>query len=309
MNYTMRSKLIVSGCSYTYGAQKKRNGTIPWPDQLANLLDMELINVSHNGCGNNYILSSLTDAIYDNDPKDIGLVIAMWSEYDRIDFPISEGSFRFYEKKQKDGTIEFERVEGYEHENNKKRWTGININVVHGEKEKEHMILNGHSPYGASSWANFQNSFTRYCNENNFWSKSDCWHQSLHKFLHFKNLTNKKGLPYLQCVGPNPWVRGEPNDSARRLKINYLAKNLISHPFFDELDEPNFIGFPLFTNIGGYAFDDLLPIESGSEPEITGLTVGKYDRSYRISQTDSHPNTKGHKLFADHLYENYKNIY
>ena len=84
----MRSKLIVSGCSYTYGAQKERNGTIPWPDQLANLLDMELINVSHNRCGNNYILSSLTDAIYDNDPKDIGLVIAMWSEYDRIDFPI-----------------------------------------------------------------------------------------------------------------------------------------------------------------------------------------------------------------------------
>ena len=127
--------------------------------------------------------------------------------------------------------------------------------------------------------------------------------------LLFKQLLKSKGLDYMHCVGPNPYIRGEYNVKHINLKGQQYSKEILKSIYFDELDEPNFIGFPLFTNIGGYAFDDLLPMESGSEPEITGLTVGKYDRSYRISQTDSHPNTKGHKLFADHLYENYKNIY
>ena len=40
-----KGKLLVSGCSYTYGADKEIDGTIPWPDQLAEKLEMECINI------------------------------------------------------------------------------------------------------------------------------------------------------------------------------------------------------------------------------------------------------------------------
>ena len=50
----------------------------------------------------------------------------------------------------------------------------------------------------------------------------------------------------------------------------------------------------MIKNIVGLFFDDLLP---------------ESNLSYRVSESDSHPNTKGHKIFADHIYEKYKEIY
>ena len=80
------SKLIVSGCSYTDNVYTSRFGFTTWPELLAEKLGMECINLGSCGSGNEYILSSLMDMMF---KKEIGLMIAMWSEFQRIDFEIT----------------------------------------------------------------------------------------------------------------------------------------------------------------------------------------------------------------------------
>ena len=297
-----KTKLIVSGCSYTYGGNDK--DTITWGEQLAERLDMELVNLSCNGCGNEFILTTLTKEISKTKKDDIGLVIAMWSEFERIDFPRSVGSFRFDERKQQDGTIYYKPVSetidfNYEYKNKKRNWTSVYVNVLYGEEDRQNMLSSGISTRDSMQWMDYQNSFIQYCNKHGFWSKLACLDKSFEKFLHFKNMVRQNDLPYLQCVGPNPWCRGEDSEFARNLKKKYYAKNIIDYDFYEELDEPNFIGFPIMQNIGGYSLDDV----------ILSLETGEEDYTYRVSSSDSHPNTKGHKIFADHLYDRYKKIY
>jgi len=297
-----KTKLIVSGCSYTYGGNDK--DTITWGEQLAERLDMELVNLSCNGCGNEFILTTLTKEISKTKKDDIGLVIAMWSEFERIDFPRSVGSFRFDERKQEDGTIYYKPVSetidfNYEYKNKKRNWTSVYVNVLYGEEDRQNMLSSGISTRDSMQWMDYQNSFIQYCNKHGFWSKLACLDKSFEKFLHFKNMVRQNDLPYLQCVGPNPWCRGEDSEFARNLKKKYYAKNIIDYDFYEELDEPNFIGFPIMQNIGGYSLDDV----------ILSLETGEEDYTYRVSSSDSHPNTKGHKIFADNLCDRYKKIY
>ena len=78
------SKLIVSGCSYTDNIWIDSHGFTPWPEKLAEKLGMECINLGASGAGNEHILSSLMDMMFE---KDIGLMIAMWTQPARMDFP------------------------------------------------------------------------------------------------------------------------------------------------------------------------------------------------------------------------------
>ena len=115
-----RKKLIAIGCSYT---NYERHGT-HWPEFLAEHLDMKVVNLGMPGRGNSYMFSILQDVLMLNKftlseskhfkrnlsaaakpyqlhqlinswPKrtefnikneDIGLVVIMWSEFQRMDF-------------------------------------------------------------------------------------------------------------------------------------------------------------------------------------------------------------------------------
>ena len=79
------SKLIVSGCSFADNLYTRDFGFTTWPELLADKLGMECINLGASGAGNDYILSSLMEVMFE---KDIGLMIAMWSEFERIDFQL-----------------------------------------------------------------------------------------------------------------------------------------------------------------------------------------------------------------------------
>jgi len=265
-------KLIVGGCSYTYGGNDK--DTIPWPNQLAELLDMELVNTSRNGVGNEYILGEISKAIcsYNN----IGLVVAMWSEFERIDFPQSLKTKRWQYPDR--SYVETE----------KQFLTTVNANVVYDLKKDIQF------PKSFRRYVKLHNEIVLLFNENGIYTKLKCLVKSLSQMMLFKQLVKSKGLDYIHCVGTNPYIRGEETAEDIKTKIQQYSNAIIDSIFFDELDETNFIGFPMIKNIGGFFFDDLLP-----EPNL----------SYRVSESDSHPNTKGHKIFADHIYEKYKEIY
>ena len=128
-------KLIVGGCSYTYGGNDK--DTIPWPNQLAELLDMELVNTSRNGAGNEYILGEISKAIcsYNN----IGLVVAMWSEFERIDIPISPNTNRQLLEGQ--GGMQATPLSCWKNPNfydeNGSYWFHMNINILFDQNFKK----------------------------------------------------------------------------------------------------------------------------------------------------------------------------
>ena len=85
-----RKKLIAIGCSYTehylFSDQSPNaDHDFPrWPQHLADMLDMECINLGKCGSGNDQILAKTVDATLNE--KNIGLVVLMWSEWQRIGF-------------------------------------------------------------------------------------------------------------------------------------------------------------------------------------------------------------------------------
>ena len=85
-----RKKLIAIGCSFTehyltLNQSPNLNFDFPrWPQHLADMLDMECVNLGKSGAGNDYILAKTVDATLKE--KNIGLVVLMWSEWRRVGF-------------------------------------------------------------------------------------------------------------------------------------------------------------------------------------------------------------------------------
>ena len=85
-----RKKLIAIGCSYTaHYLSSIQSPDVDWdfprwPEHLANMLDMECINLGKAGAGNDRILARTLDATLKE--KNIGLIVVMWSEWRRVGF-------------------------------------------------------------------------------------------------------------------------------------------------------------------------------------------------------------------------------
>ena len=84
--FSSRKKLIVGGCSYTdnYAPSQGYDEFPVWGKLLAEMLDMELVNLGRCGFGNKAIYTTLTERIINE--KNIGLVIPMWTEFQRVSF-------------------------------------------------------------------------------------------------------------------------------------------------------------------------------------------------------------------------------
>ena len=85
----MKSKLLVSGCSWTHGHQDNLDYLL-WPEILSQRLGLECLNLGQRGCGNEYIFSRIYDTVMQRD--DIAAVVVMWTDYFRMDFDLFRGS-------------------------------------------------------------------------------------------------------------------------------------------------------------------------------------------------------------------------
>tara|TARA_R110000782_G_scaffold209394_6_gene297598 strand:+ start:1911 stop:2726 length:816 start_codon:yes stop_codon:yes gene_type:complete len=88
-----KKKLLAAGCSYTdknfYSADKSidecdKGGWPMWPELMAKELDLDCVNLGKVGASNKYIFDTVFDHIYSN--NDIGLVVVMWSGWDRFEY-------------------------------------------------------------------------------------------------------------------------------------------------------------------------------------------------------------------------------
>ena len=84
--FSKRKKLIISGCSYTanYARQEKLLEFPMWGEILAEKLDMDLINLGRCGYGNQAIYTTVIEKTLEE--KNVGLVVVLWSEVQRVSF-------------------------------------------------------------------------------------------------------------------------------------------------------------------------------------------------------------------------------
>ena len=279
MSKSSRKKLIAIGCSYTghYTSSIYAPGfdfSFPrWPKLLADKLDMECINLGRSGVGNEFMLFRLLDTILTEKKEDIGLVVLMWSEWQRMDFNVEI-------KKRFRGYLRTRRTPATfsPHKNNQ-------------DSEVFPMDEKGRS------------SMLQYNNTINATGRSIRFFTLAHKIL--------EDIPYIMIQGCFPLVgrksrlehgdragSGGPPVSARISTVQReAAKELIQGKYFDKILEPNFIGWPVIGEIGGYCVDDVL---DKNDPEREFL---------RISKDDSHPNSEGHRIIAQEIHDEYAKIY
>jgi hypothetical protein len=86
---TIKSKfknVLVSGCSFTFNNSK--TDACSWPYYLRELANIDIIDGSQSGAGNDHIFNSIINEIEVNEhinPRDT-LVIIMWAGFSRVDF-------------------------------------------------------------------------------------------------------------------------------------------------------------------------------------------------------------------------------
>ena len=215
-------KLLTFGCSYTdesYITATMNDPTLKdtlrdndgkhtepfpfWPTLLAEHLGMKLENHSSLGIGNDIIGSILCDVISQK-PKDVGLVVIMWSEFMRIGF----------EQYLKTGII-----------STKKDW--FKINITAGSKNDQYRkkqlevqeVLNKHSLISLDAMLN----------------------RSLRIFYNVQSILENLNIPYRMIMGMPP-CRGEYENKFCKslLKSQYYEmfdpSDFIGWPMWKPLD-------------------------------------------------------------------------
>ena len=215
-------KLLTFGCSYTdesYITATMKDPTLKdslrdndgkftepfsfWPTLLAEHLGMKLENHSSLGIGNDIIGSIFTD-VMSNKPKDVGLVVIMWSEFMRIGF----------EQYLKTGII-----------STKKDW--FKINITAGSKNDQHRKK--------------QLEVQEVLNKNSLISMDAMLNRSLRIFYNAQSILENLNIPYRMVMGMPPCRSEYENKFCKSLlKSQYYEmfdpSDFIGWPMWKPLD-------------------------------------------------------------------------
>lgn len=271
-----RKKLIAIGCSYTehylFSNQSPDvNFDFPrWPEHLSNMLDMECVNLGSSGSGNDQILAKTLDVVLNE--KNIGLIVLMWSEWQRIGFQRrkSWNKWRHVNPRDTEGLNKFILE---------------NQNVFHATRNTLRTFIHAEKLLKDLPYIFIQGTFN----------------MSLYSTTELETIDCSVG-------GPNETLDFYKVNDSRRM----AAKEIIESPYINYIEKNignKFIGWPIMNEIGGYCIDHILDEASPHDkPGRSGRRrIGGGE--FRISKTDPHPNAVGHKFIADFLYDKYKEIY
>lgn len=156
----MKKILLVSGCSWgdkDFQSFYHADMDCSWPkwcDLIAEKYDMEIVNLCKSGAGNEYIFSSLFDYITTHDTKNIGLVLAAWSQCQRRDFAKKgnwtnhridkEGDIFYWVEKSLRYMVNFKFLcEKYNLEYKQFQMIQLYKDILEGLRPSEFEILNG----------------------------------------------------------------------------------------------------------------------------------------------------------------------
>ena len=221
-----RKKLIAIGCSYTHHYLRSIQSpnldwNFPrWPQHLADMLDMECVNLGRSGAGNEYMLAKVLQVFSE---KNIGLVVIMWSEWPRLDFQTGNGNsgwdtFHPHRDNSKNAIVE-----------------PFPINI-----EARQNILK-YLNFRAKSMKNLRTFFLA---------------QELLKNVQYLMIQGTQ--EFVEDVSYRELADGSFEHTVNYKDIERGIKEFISYPLFKRIDENKFIGWPIFNRIGGYNIDNLL---------------------------------------------------
>lgn len=270
----MRKILLVSGDSFTdphHHSHAYPNLYFPWkrwPELLAEKLDMDIINLGRSGSGNKYIYSSLHDFIIKHPKKYNGKIYYdKYNNYqDRIGLVISAWSQSFRDD------------------------------------------------YQLYSYGQWKNTRVKQLGDLINWVE-----ESLRYYVGLQTLCEHKNLPHMQFqmiplyldflrgLGPTQaeivhgGVPKDDTESGWYTNIYQGDKERDEQVIFERILEydkiinhSNFVGWPIARELGGFP----LNMKLFHTPEFESDCV--------ISETDQHPNEKGHIKIAEYLFNHYK---
>ena len=226
--FSKKKKLIISGCSYTdnYAKEKGIDEFDTWGQILADKLDMELVNLAKCGYGNQAIYTTLVERILEE--KNIGLVVSLWSEFQRVAFYLEE---HIAPKTFKEDWVCF-------------------------HPEREVLDVEWHDQFYKPPNKNPRKDSLKY-------KIAQVLHrprnigtgaiESVNLFYSFQSICENLELPYLQAQGCLPLMA--KTDEVNKRNFHALSKYIIDRP---QPMSKNFIGWPIIDNIGGWCMDDCL---------------------------------------------------
>ena len=269
-----KKKLIISGCSYTanYAKIQKLEEFPIWGELLADQLNMELINLSKCGFGNQAIYTTLVDKMIAD--KNVGLVVAMWTEFQRMSWYIDIDALDYVGRKRNAASVH-------------KPWQCFLPERIVKDADWHDRFYKPPAENPKKKSMKYQ--LGKMVNDRELDSIRAGTVQSLGYMFAFQNICENVGIPYLQLQGCWPVLAKDPPKFSKTIK--QLTNCIIDSPYIDSIND-NFIGWPIVESIGGYCFDSLLT-----------------KHNYRISLEDTHPNGEGHKLINKVLHDAYKKIY
>jgi len=225
--FSKRKKLIISGCSYTanYAKTQKLEEFPIWGELFAEKLDMELVNLSQCGFGNRAIYTTLIEKMAVE--KNVGFVVAMWSEFQRMSWYIDRRQHPWEcflpERTVLDADCH-DKFYKPPTENPKKKFMKYELSkIVHARELDSVQAGTVHS---------------------------------LGYMFAFQNICENMHIPYLQIQGCRA-VMGKWPVETNQVTSKRLAKYIIGSPYLNKIND-NFIGWPIVESIGGYCFDSLL---------------------------------------------------
>ena len=218
-------KLIAIGCSYTEHYEDSMHTETKldfprWPKLLADKLDMECVNLGKSGMGHEYMISQLLETLMR--VNEIGLVVIMWSEWQRLDFQFRPG-------KGTDGWVAL-----HPHRDN------YNVERYPINREGRIALLEHNNVISATM-------------------RSLRFFLIAQKLLKDIPYLMVQGCnPLVDPLYLHPDSRDtELWENVERIRKEAI-KQIISSPITDKIKEDLFIGWPIFKKIGGYNLDDVL---------------------------------------------------
>ena len=244
-----------------------------WPKHLADMLDMEVLNLGQSGSGNQQIFNKAVDVT--NYADNIGGVVCMWSEPDRIDFEIHKNK----------------NLSGYNSVTNSAffQWSPRRSlgNKTHMSLEQRYKtfldkgIVQRELQRSPTDFDHLADNTLKL----GIWQVETSWNQSLRYWYAIQSICENEKIPYLQMMGTNPfftWLEEQDYDVEERKVIDHL----MTTDYMLSINNETFLGWPIFEHIGVDTSSSIIQ-----------------DEKYRMGVSDSHPNESGHRYLAEYLYK------
>ena len=267
----MKKILLVAGCSYSN--DRFRSVHHPdldvswpkWPQLLAEKLDMQLINLSESGAGQEYIYSNIIDKLQTIDHSKIGLVMAAWSTAPRRDYQTES----LYLKNKK-WTYKNDMVQ-------KIKWT----NDMYDSKGCMYYWIDKSLRYYYSLQMvceNLKLPYKQFQMVDLF--KGYLWQELISRRTN--DVADNKQVPIINNIAD---LTVEEKHWKETQEKKYLAQ-IHNSPYY-EIINSNFIGWPTDPRLNGYSIGE----------KVLDNTTD------RISKIDLHPNKQGQEKLARFIYD------